>query len=117
MYSKSNLVRGLAVAVAALAVTVATTSAAAAADRRVTVINETNHTMTRLYASNSADPNFHNDLLGDYVMRPGGSVTLDFDDGTGACSFDVRGVFSDGDKVERHRFNVCTETEMRFTGD
>ena len=86
MNSKSNLVRGLAVAVAALAVTVATTSTAAAADRRVTVINETNHTMTRLYASNSADPNFHNDLLGDYVMRPGGSVTLDFDDGTGAVA-------------------------------
>jgi hypothetical protein len=117
MSIKSNLVRGAAVAVAALTVLAASATSAAAADRRVVVVNSTEHTLVRLYASNTNDPNYHNDLLGSYVMRPGASTTMDFDDGTGSCWFDVKGVFSDGDKVERHNFNVCTETEMRFTGN
>jgi len=36
-------------------------------------------------------------------------LTLNFDDGSGACLFDFRAEFSDGQSAGAKRFNVCTE--------
>jgi hypothetical protein len=114
---KHSIVRRLALAAAALTISVTAAGTAAAADRHVNVVNATNHTMTRFYASNISDPRFHSDILGSDVLRPGSQWRVNFDDGTGACLFDVKAVFSDGEEVTQSRFNVCTETTMRFTGD
>jgi hypothetical protein len=110
----SKLIRGLSVAIAAIAI--ATASNAAAANRHVLVVNETNHTLTNLYASSINDSHYHGDWLGRSVIRPGESLVIDFDDGAGACLMDVKGVFSDETSVT-NRYNVCTGEEMTFTGN
>lgn len=110
----SNLIRGFAVAIAAIAV--ATASSAAAANRHVLVVNETNHTLTNLYASSVNDSRFHGDWLGRSVIHPGESLVVNFDDGGGACMMDVKGVFSDETTVT-DRYNVCVGAELTFTGN
>lgn len=105
----------IAAAIAA-AVFAASATSAAAADRRVVVVNDTNHTLTNLYASSINDRHFHGDWLGRSVLHPGESVEVDFDDGSDACLMDVKGVFSDHTSVT-HRYNVCRGAEMDFTGN
>lgn len=89
-------------------------SAARPADRRVEIINETGVALTELYATNIGVEGWGEDRLGDRVLHPNERVTLDFDDGSGACWFDLRAVFDDGDVVVRRNFNVCKETGWRL---
>jgi hypothetical protein len=112
----SKFIRGLSIAVATIAVATASASSAAAANRHVLVVNETNHTLTNLYASSVRDNRYHGDWLGRSVIHPGESLVVDFDDGSGACLMDVKGVFSDETSVT-NRYNVCTGAEMTFTGN
>lgn len=36
-------------------------------------------------------------------------LTLNFDDGSGACLFDFDAIFADGQSTKAQRFNTCTE--------
>jgi hypothetical protein len=111
----SKLIRGLSIALAAVAITAGSAGAASAANREVTVVNSTDHTMTNLFASSVRDNRYHGDWLGRGVIHAGYEATIDFDDGTGACLMDVKAVFSDRTSVTG-RYNVCTGSTMRFTG-
>jgi len=111
----SKMIRVIA-AVAAATLFAASATNAAAADRRVVVVNDTNHTLTNLFASSVRDNRYHGDWLGRSVLHPGESVVVDFDDGSGACLMDVKGVFSDHTSVT-NRYNVCNGSEMTFSGD
>jgi len=84
-------------------------------DRRVRIINDTNHTMVRFYASNSSRTSWEEDILGQSVLPSGRSVVINIDDGTGACMFDFKAVFDDGDELIRNRVNVCQISEYRYT--
>ena len=84
-------------------------------DRRVKIINETKHTMVRFYASNSSRTSWEEDILGQSVLPAGRSVVINIDDGTGACMFDFKAVFDDGDELIRNRVNVCQISEYRYT--
>jgi hypothetical protein len=112
----AKIIRTAALAIATVAVLAASATSAAAADRRVVVVNETNHTLTNLYASGVRDSRYHGDWLGRVVLHPGESIVVNFNDGTGACLMDVKGVFSDHTYVS-HRYNVCRGSEMTFSGD
>lgn len=89
--------------------------AASAQDRRVRIINETTHTMMRFYASNVDRTDWEEDILGESTLNAGASVVINIDDGTGACLFDFKGVFDDGDEVIKNRINVCEIESFRFT--
>jgi NADPH-dependent 2,4-dienoyl-CoA reductase/sulfur reductase-like enzyme len=106
--------RAWAVAGTALVALFATTSAAAE-DRRVRIINETNHTIVRFYGSNAGTTSWEEDILGDDVLRPGQSVVINFDDGTGYCKFDFKAEFDDGDEVIKNGVDVCEISSFRFT--
>ena len=80
---------------------------ATAADRRVEIINQTGFTIVEFYGSNSGTTSWEEDILGLDVLPSGSSVNIDFDDGTGACLFDFRAVFDDGEVLERTGINVC----------
>lgn len=86
------------------------------ANRRMLVVNVTNHILTNLYASSVNDPNYHADWLGTHVLAPGESAVVNFEDGAGTCEMDVKGVFSDGGSAT-NTYNVCAETEVDFTGN
>jgi hypothetical protein len=84
-------------------------------DRRVRIINATGVTMTHFYASNSGQNDWEEDILGQDVLRSGASVMINIDDGSGACIYDFKARFADGDELERYRINVCQITEYRYT--
>jgi hypothetical protein len=89
--------------------------AVAAADRKVTIVNDTRHTMSEFYASNIGANAWEEDILGEDELAPGESVEVDIDDGTGKCRFDFQGVFRDGDKVVKRNVNVCKIGSFTFT--
>ena len=104
------------VAAALLAASLLTSSGAnAAEDRHVRIINETDHTMVRFYASNTAADSWQEDILGDDVLKPGSDVNINIDDGTGHCKYDFKAVFDNGSSLVKHNINVCEITSYRYT--
>lgn len=105
--------------IALVALTLATqigwTASAPAEDRRIKIINETSFTIVRFYGSNEGAETWQEDVLGKSVIKPGGSVTVNFDDGSGYCKFDFKVVFSDGDSVIRKGIDVCTTSVYRIS--
>jgi hypothetical protein len=90
---------------------------ALAEDRHVKLINETDHTIVQFYASNVGQNDWEEDILGSDMLKPGGAVTVNIDDGTGYCKYDFKAVFSDGDVLVRHGIDVCETSVYRYTGD
>lgn len=86
------------------------TTTTSSANRHVQIGNTTGVTMTHFYASNTSRSNWEEDILGDDVLRSGRSVNVDIDDGSGACMFDFKARFADGDTVVENDFNVCTRS-------
>lgn len=80
---------------------------AAAADRRVRIVNNTGFTMVEFYGSNKGSQSWEEDILGADVLEDGQSVVVNFDDATGYCKFDFRAVFNDGEEVVEAGVNVC----------
>lgn len=117
MINRKSFIRaiGLTAAMATLALGVAAPAVAGAgADRRVRIINDTHVTMTQFYASSVDADDWEEDILGQDVLRAGQSVRINIDDGTGACLFDFKAVFADGDVLVRERINVCRISEYRY---
>lgn len=100
------------VATAALLLSAA---AAQAADRHVTVTNSTSWQLRELYGSNVGVDEWQEDILGRDVLEPGESVVVNFDDGSGACRFDFKGVFADGEEVVSNNIDVCQVGSFSFT--
>jgi len=88
---------------------------ASAADRNVKIINKTKTTLVSFYASRVSTGNWEEDILGDDMLRPGQSITIDIDDGTGACRFDFKAEFEDGEDVVQEGVDVCKIGEFSFT--
>ena len=116
MTFKTTLARGFAAAATLAVIASIAPGVASAANRQVTVINRTNHTLTRLYAAGTHFDTYR-DWLGDYVLRPNQQMTIDFDDSSGACNMAVVAHFNDGDDVTMNSFDVCERSEMEFTGN
>jgi len=83
-------------------------------NRRIKIINDTSYSLRELYGSNVGADSWQEDVLGRKVLGPGNTVTVNFDDGTCYCSFDLKAVFSDDTSTIRRSFNVCTETAWRI---
>jgi hypothetical protein len=110
----SQPVRRNVIALVALTATLAFTPALAA-NRVVTIVNETSVTMTKFYASNVGTKNWEENILDGDRLQPGESIDIDIDDGTKACRYDFRAVFKDGESVEKGNVNVCEVGEFSFT--
>ncbi len=106
--------RAVALLLVLLALGLALPGPAAAADRKVRIINDTGYSILRFYGSNKGTNSWEEDILGTSVLPAGSSVVIDFDDGTGYCVFDFRAIFSDGDELVRHGVNVCEIASFRY---
>ena len=95
---------------ATLAIALSMPDITAAEDRRVRIVNNTNVTLTRFYASNTKRGSWEEDILGSSVLPAGKSVMINIDDGSGACMFDFRAVLSNGRIIEAYGMNVCRIT-------
>lgn len=87
---------------------------AAAADRRVQIVNNTGFTMVEFYGSNKGSQSWEEDILGQDVLEDGQSVVINFNDESGYCKFDFRAVFEDGDEVVEAGVNVCEIGSFTF---
>lgn len=85
-----------------------------AADREVTIVNNTGYTIVEFYGSNTGTSSWEEDILGADVLPTGMSVDIDFDDGTGHCMFDFLAIFEDGDQVVEEGVDVCTVATFTF---
>jgi hypothetical protein len=106
---------GLFLAVASAAALLAGSAARAGEDRHVRIVNETDHVMVHFYASNTALNSWQEDILGDDVVKPGGDVNINIDDGSGHCKFDFQAVFDNGEKLVKHNIDVCEISSYRYT--
>lgn len=86
-----------------------------AQDRHVEVVNETQHAIVQFYASNVDRGTWEEDILGESVLPVGQSVNINIDDGSGACMYDFKAVFDDGEELVRNGINVCTTSTYTYT--
>ena len=84
-------------------------------NRRVRIHNQTGWTMLRFYASDSRKTSWEEDILGSSVLNNGRSVTINVDDGSGACVYDFRAEFTNGQSLERMNINVCQIADYYYT--
>ncbi|HEX6324611.1 MAG TPA: hypothetical protein VFZ36_12865 [Vicinamibacterales bacterium] len=104
-----------AVLACALAAVSVTSSAAAAAQRRVldfTLVNKTPYTIVELYVSPTKDEQWGEDVLGKDILEPGKEVEITFSRGETTCIWDLKIVDEDEDEVEWEKFNLCEASEI-----
>ncbi len=77
-------------------------------NRNVLVQNVSGRTVYRFYGSRVSTNSWEEDILGSRVLSSGSSINIDFDDGTGACMFDMKIEFSDGGTRVENNVNVCS---------
>ncbi len=98
--------------VAALGLTLAgcvttTTTTYASANRNVTILNASGATITNFYGSNSGSNSWEEDILGTSTLPSGASANVNFEDGSGYCTFDFKVVFADGSVGIEEGIDVC----------
>jgi hypothetical protein len=101
--------------VAAVVASVGLAAPATAQDRHVQVVNETQHAIVHFYASNVDRGSWEEDILGESVLPVGQSVNINIDDGSGACLYDFKAVFEDGEELVRNGIDVCTTSTYTYT--
>lgn len=89
-----------------------TTSSGGSYDRHVLVVNNSDATVTQFYGSNSGAQSWQEDILGTDTLPSGSSVNVNFDDGTGACSYDFKAVFADGTSAVESGIDVCSTSQV-----
>ena len=106
---RKSAILGLALCAAAMSgcVDTGTTYTTASIDRSVTLVNNSGSTITQFFGSNTGQSSWEEDILGNGVLPPGGSVNINFNDGSGACSFDFKAVFADGSSAVESNIDVC----------
>lgn len=81
--------------------------AAQAADRRVVVENRSSSNICEIYGSNVSRDSWEEDILGNDILPAGDRVRINFNDGSGACRFDLKAVTCDGREIINRNVNIC----------
>ena len=89
-------------------------SSGTSANRWVTIQNATGQTIWRFYGSRVSTSSWEEDILGSSVLSNGSSVNINFDDGTGACMYDMKAEFQGGGSQVLNNVNVCTASSVTF---
>ncbi|MBL0968468.1 MAG: hypothetical protein IBJ02_05100 [Brevundimonas sp.] len=101
--------------IAAEKVTTITIQSRDGLNRRVRIHNQTGWTMTHFYASDSRVNSWQEDMLGSSVLSVGRSVMMNIDDGSGACMYDFKARFTNGQELTRFGVNVCQIADYYYT--
>jgi hypothetical protein len=84
-------------------------------DRHVRIYNNTGWTMLRFYASDSRQTSWQEDILGRGTLANGASININIDDGSGACVYDFKAEFTNGQELTRFQINVCQISNYYYT--
>jgi hypothetical protein len=91
-----------------------TTTVSSGANKHVTVVNNSGKTMRYFQGSNTGSTSWEEDILGSDVLPSGSRVDVNFEDGSGYCTFDFRATFSDGSSQIINGVDVCTTSSVTF---
>lgn len=83
-------------------------------NKRVKIINETEHNIVQFFASRIGTDDWEEDILDVDILKPGESVNVNFDK-SDFCLYDFKAVFDDGDTLIRNRVNVCELEVYRYS--
>ena len=95
----------------------ATPAGPVAQDRRIRVNNGSSQTITLIKGSATSDSDWGRDRIPTGVLRPGGTVTIDFNDGNGECVYDLQATLQDGTLRVRRGVDVCRVIDWVVTDD
>ncbi|GAA0614543.1 hypothetical protein GCM10009422_06920 [Brevundimonas kwangchunensis] len=101
--------------IAAEKVTTITVQSRDGLNRRVRIHNQTGWTMSHFYASDSRIDSWQEDMLGSSVLGAGRSIMMNIDDGSGACLYDFKARFTNGQELTRMQVNVCQIADYYYT--
>ncbi len=87
---------------------------ASAANRKVNIVNQTGMVLKHFYASTPEVESWEEDILGRDLLQNGETFEADINDGTGACVFDFKAVFADGQSSIRKGVNVCQVSSFTY---
>jgi len=86
-----------------------------AENREVRLINESSQNIVQFHASNIERGGWEEDILGQDVVRPGKSVVINIDDGSGHCLYDFKTVMANGHVLFKRRVDVCKTSSYRIS--
>ena len=90
-------------------------AAAFAGAQDFVLVNKTGVEINAVYVSPSKSNDWEEDILGDDVLENGQNVRINIDDGSGACIYDFKAEFTNGQELTRSRINVCEVSEYTYT--
>lgn len=102
-------------AASAAAIVLALAAPAEAIDRRVRIVNASSHDIVAFHGVTVDAREWRESLLGDDILPAGGSLVLNFEDGSGYCRYRFRALFDDGKALEKSSVNVCEVGTYRYT--
>jgi len=111
----ATLTTGAAPAIEAPAGVIKVTQSRDGYNRRVAIHNQTGWTMLRFYASDSRTSSWEEDILGTGTLANGRQITINIDDGSGACVYDFKAEFTNGQSLTRMNINVCQIADYYYT--
>jgi hypothetical protein len=98
----------------ALAAAFVVASAASAGENKtLKVTNGTHKPIVGVYLTPLACDDDHDDALGDRVIRPGRSQTVDVPSSCG-CRYNLRFVFRDKGQIDRFDVDICKKRSYRI---
>ena len=91
-----------------------TSSTSDGRNRVMDITNNTGVTMAQFFASNTGQSTWGPDQLGTTYMPSGTGRRINFDDGSGACRYDFKAIFTDGDVLISNDINVCVKSSWDY---
>jgi hypothetical protein len=77
-------------------------------DRQLELTNNTRMSIFEVQIARVGTERWERDLLGDDILLPAQSLTVDIGDAEGHCNFDFKTVFDNGITLIRRNIDVCT---------
>ena len=84
-------------------------------NKNVLVVNNSGKTIREFYGSNAGASSWQEDILGSDVLPSGSSVNINFEDGSGYCTFDFMAVFTDGSTAVESGIDVCAVSSVEVS--
>ena len=103
----TRMMTPVAAALALVTAQMAWTPAAQAQDLWFELWNDSSLTLMEFYVSPTDSDYWGNDLLGADVVFPGEGGDVVISDGLSTCTYDIMGVFENGDEVGDYGIDLC----------
>jgi len=84
-------------------------------NRNITVYNNSDYQVYRIYYGVPGNEYYQRDLLGDEVLNPNYHIRVSVDNGRGNCTYKLKAVTQSNETFWERTLNVCTESSWTLT--